>query len=95
MTESCTFLACNPNGIQFGTGIDIPVPDSVQLGQQKGRQMDRVFTKKEMAQMLLQLIDGSGSILIDDAEYIGQGIHKLYFDRDVLVRYSGKLEEES
>lgn len=45
--------------------------------------------------MLLQLIDGSGGILVDDAEYIGQGIHKLYFDRDTLLRESGKLEEKS
>lgn len=50
--------------------------------------MAKTYSVKEMAEMLLQVIDGSGSILIDDAEYIGQGIHKIYLDRDVLVRYS-------
>ena len=38
--------------------------------------------------MLLQVLDGSGSILIDDVKYIGQGVHKIYLDRDVLVHYS-------
>ncbi len=50
--------------------------------------MAKTYSVKEMAEMLLQVIDGSGSILIDDAEYIGQGIHKIYLDRDVLVHYS-------
>lgn len=56
--------------------------------------MAKEFTQQEMAQMLLQLIDGSGNILVDDAEYIGQGVHKLYFERDTLLRYSGQMEEE-
>lgn len=54
--------------------------------------MTQRYSTKEMAEMLLQLIDGGGSILVDDAEYIGQGIHKLYLDRDTLVSYSEREE---
>lgn len=56
--------------------------------------MEKRYTTAEMAAMLLQLIDGGGSILIDDAEYIGQGIHKIYLDRDVLVSYSTRRDSE-
>ena len=56
--------------------------------------MAKTYSTKEMAEMLLQLIDGSGSILVDDTDYIGQGIHKIYLDRDVLVLYS-ETEERS
>ena len=50
--------------------------------------MEQRFTTQEMARMLLQLLDGGGNVLVDDAEYIGQGIHKIYFERDTLVRYA-------
>lgn len=55
--------------------------------------VSKTYSTKELAEMLLQVIDGSGSILIDDAEYIGQGIHKIYLDRDVLVHYSETEKE--
>jgi hypothetical protein len=52
------------------------------------------LSSKEVARLLLQLIHTSEySALIDDAEYIGQGIHKLYLDHDTLARIAG-LEGE-
>lgn len=52
------------------------------------------YSTQEIAKMLLQVLDSGGGLLIDDAEYIGQGIHKLYLDRDVLMHYSGQSEPE-
>jgi hypothetical protein len=54
----------------------------------EGHMMEQRFTTKEMARMLLQLLDGGSNVLVDDAEYIGQGIHKIYLERDTLVRYA-------
>jgi len=50
------------------------------------------YTTPELAEMLLQLID-RGSIVVDDAEYLGQGIHKFYVDRDTLERLAGRNTE--
>lgn len=55
--------------------------------------MPKNYSNKELAEALLQILDGKGSILIDDAEYLGQGIHKLYLDRDILICASGRTEE--
>jgi hypothetical protein len=52
------------------------------------------FSMREIALVLLSLVDaptgtdmrGTGVI---DRDYIGQSIHKLYLDRDALVRIAG------
>lgn len=49
------------------------------------------FSMREVATLLLQLVDASSEtdlreMGIDGREYIGQGIHKLYIQRDTLVR---------
>lgn len=57
------------------------------------------FSMREIAEMLLQLTDAPmGTDLremgIIDREYIGQSIHKLYLDRDTLIRVSGRMSGE-
>lgn len=54
--------------------------------------MAKHYSTKEIAEVLLQILDGGASVLIDDADYIGQGIHKLYLDRDVIVHYAEREE---
>lgn len=54
------------------------------------------FSMREIALALLSLVDApTGTDMremgITDREYIGQGIHKLYLDRDVLARMAGEL----
>lgn len=56
--------------------------------------MRETFSMREVALCLLSLIDApTGTDMremgINDREYIGQGIHKLYLDRDTLVRVVG------
>ena len=59
---------------------------------ERAENMAEHYSTQEIAEMLLQLIDGGGSVLVDDAEYIGQGVHKLYVERDTLVSYAHPLE---
>lgn len=52
------------------------------------------FSMREVAEMLLQLIDDPDGAVdadmgIDVVEYIGQGVHKLYVTRDVLEQIAG------
>lgn len=52
---------------------------------------------REVAEVLLQLIDAPENVDlsdmgIDDQEYIGQGVHKIYVERDTLLRVAGRAE---
>lgn len=66
----------------------------------RGNKMPKVYSNKETAEVLLQLIDGhraynSGDFYdtgIDNIEYIGQGINKIYVERDTLLRVAGRLK---
>ena len=49
----------------------------------------RKFSPQELAQAIAQLIDCGGGLLVDDVEYIGQGVHKYYFERDNVMRLAG------
>lgn len=53
------------------------------------------FSMREVALCLLSLIDASPEadmreMGIADREYIGQGIYKIYVERDALLRMAGK-----
>lgn len=57
--------------------------------------MKKTFNAQEIAEVLLQILDGEiGSALVDEVEYIGYGIHKIYLTRDVLEKYSGREDSE-
>ncbi len=61
--------------------------------------MNEKFSMREIAEMLLQLIDAPddwdmSDMGIDDREYIGQGTYKLYVERDTLIRVSGRMSGE-
>jgi hypothetical protein len=51
----------------------------------------KVFTAKEVAEVMLFLIDAQpsadlSSVGVYEREYIGQGVHKIYVERDNLLR---------
>jgi len=53
--------------------------------------MQKIYSAEEIAGVLLQLIDSEENpnkydTGVIDREYIGQGIHKIYVQRDTLVR---------
>jgi hypothetical protein len=55
------------------------------------------FSMREIALALRSIVDAPlGTDMqdmgIDDREYIGQGIHKIYLDRDKLSRVAGLAE---
>ncbi len=60
--------------------------------------MQKVFSDQEVALVLLQLTDtplekDMSHVGILGHDYIGQGMHDLWLDRDVLVRVAGLLDD--